>query len=253
MGTVAGLSGDSEGETSVPDIGPRGRPVSRPQGPQATSVLIVDDHLAFAEALAIAIGTYPDLDCVGTPGTIAECLAAVEESCPDVVLIDIRLPDGDGIEAIPRIRAVHEAARILVLTGYADTDVLARAASAGASGFIPKESPIRAVLEGIRAVRDGRMLVDGSTLAAILGRVKVSRGGPEGGVTPDRRLTARELSVLALMRQGLDSHAIAERLGISLHTCRGHQKSILAKLEAHSQLEAVVVAARTGLIDPLEV
>ena len=213
-----------------------------------TRVLIVDDHRAFSEALAAAIDRHPDLASVGTPTTIAECFTAVEQTAPDVVLLDIYLPDGDGIEAIPGIRERHEAARIVVMTGYTDVDVMARAASAGASGFLPKESPIGVVLAAIRAVRDGQMLVDGSTLAAILGRVgRVAPGARVGG-NGSSHLTTREHDVLDLMGQGLDPHAIAGRLGISLHTCRGYQKSILAKLDAHSQLEAVVVAARQGLI-----
>jgi DNA-binding NarL/FixJ family response regulator len=241
-----------DGTMSAVVAGRRGELASRQGATQPIRVLIVDDHLAFAEALEMAIDTYPDLACVGTPGTIEECLAAVEASCPDVVLIDVRLPDGDGIDAIAHIRAAHEGARVLVLTGYADVGIMARAASAGASGFIPKESPIRAVLEGVRATRNGTMLVDGSTLAAILSRVKPRRRTSARKAAIARRLTARELGVLALMREGLDSHAIAEQLAISLNTCRGHQKSILAKLEAHSQLEAVVVAARLGLIEPLD-
>ena len=216
--------------------------------PAVTRVLIVDDHLAFSEALAAAIDRHADLACVGTPTTIAECFATLEQAAPDVVLLDIYLPDGDGIEAIPGIRARSPAARIVVMTGYTDIEVMARAASAGASGFLPKENSIGAVLAAIRAVRDGQMLVDGSTLAAILGRVGRVAPGTRGPGDGSNHLTTRERDVLDLMGQGLDPHTIAGRLGISLHTCRGYQKSILAKLDAHSQLEAVVVAARQGLI-----
>jgi DNA-binding NarL/FixJ family response regulator len=223
-------------------------PVHERALPGVTRVLIVDDHRAFSEALAAAIDRHPDLACVGTPTTIGECLGLVEQTAPDVVLLDIYLPDGDGIEAIPDIRDRCPLARFVVMTGYTDVDVMARAASAGASGFLPKESSIGAVLAAIRAVRDGQMLVDGSTLAAILGRVDRVAPGSRGPGKDPSRLTAREQDVLDLMGQGLDPHAIAGRLGISLHTCRGYQKSILAKLDAHSQLEAVVVAARRGLI-----
>jgi DNA-binding NarL/FixJ family response regulator len=215
-------------------------------GRASTRVLLVDDHRAFTEALAVAIASHPDLACVGTPTTIEECLAALPTALPDVVLLDIFLPDGDGIDAISAIRARLPEARIVVMTGYTDVDVMARAAAAGASGFLPKENSIAAVLGAIRAVRDGEMLIDGSTLAAILGRVgQASTRNQRPGFV---RLTAREQDVLDLMGQGLDPHAIARRLSISLHTCRGYQKAILAKLDAHSQLEAVVVAARRGMI-----
>jgi DNA-binding NarL/FixJ family response regulator len=222
--------------------------VHEPAAPRVTRVLLVDDHRLFSEALAVAIDRQPDLACVGTPTTIGECLALPEETVPDVVLLDIYLPDGDGIEAIPAIRARHGEARILVMTGYTDIEVMARAASAGASGFLPKENSIGAVLAAIRAAGDGQMLVEGSTLAAILGRVGRAAPGTRGLGSGSTNLTTRERDVLDLMGQGLDPHAVAGRLGISLHTCRGYQKSILAKLDAHSQLEAVVVAARRGLI-----
>lgn len=218
----------------------------------STRVLLVDDHRSFSEALAAAIDQFPDLACVGTPTTIRDAVTEMAQSKPDVVLVDIHLPDGDGIDAIATLRDGQPAARFLVMTGYTDVDVLARAATAGACGFLPKESSVRSILEAIRTARDGGMLVDGSTLAAILGRVGTQPGSARAKAVAESRLTSRELDVLSLMRQGLDPHAIATRLTISLHTCRGYQKSILAKLDAHSQLEAVVIGARRGLVDRLD-
>lgn len=212
-----------------------------------TRVLIVDDHRAFSEALAIAVSLQDDLTCVGGAGSIAEALKLVAETSTDVILMDVRLPDGDGIEATALVRAAAPDALVLILTGHTDVDVLSRAASAGASGFLPKESSISAVIETIRAARAGNMLVDGTTLAAILGGLSVQKGKDDALVgTP--LLTPREHDVLALMGQGLDPHGIAMSLGISLHTCRGYQKAIMSKLDVHSQLEAVVVATRRRLI-----
>jgi len=222
----------------------------RTDGPvvaQRTRVLIVDDHRAFSEALAIAVGMQGDLACVGGAGSIEEALRLASEASPDIVLMDVRLPDGDGIDAIARVRAAAPEALVLILTGHTDVDVLARAASAGASGFLPKESSISAIIETIRAARGGNMLVDGTTLAAILGGLSIHNGTHEKPAgTP--LLTPRERDVLTLMGQGLDPHGIAASLGISLHTCRGYQKAIMAKLDVHSQLEAVVVATRRRLI-----
>ena len=166
---------DRVSATPVTDLGPT--PVVTPG---VTRVLLVDDHRAFSEALAMAIGSFPDLACVGTPTTIAEALAAIPEAGPDVILMDIYLPDGNGIEAIAGIRALRPGVRILVMTGHTDVDVMARAASAGASGFLPKENSIAAILDAIRAARDGQMLVDGSTLAAILGQVGRAPMDPRG-------------------------------------------------------------------------
>jgi DNA-binding NarL/FixJ family response regulator len=223
--------------------------LTAPSQPAVSSVLLVDDHRTFSEALAVAIDRDPALICVGTPTTIGEALETIAATAPDVVLLDIYLPDGDGIEAIPSIRALQPNVRILVMTGHTDVGVMARAAAAGASGFLPKENPVGAVIGAIRAARDDEMLVHGATLAAILSRVGQTPSVPPQGRPADpTHLTARESDVLDLMGQGLDPQSIAARLAISIHTCRGYQKSIFAKLDAHSQLEAVVVAVRRGLM-----
>ncbi len=225
--------------------GPRGR--DGEPGGRTIRVLIVDDHAALAGALAMTIDSYPDLACVGTVNTIGAALPRIAELKPDVVLMDVYLPDGNGIDAISRIVAAHPETRILVLTGHTDVDLLARAAAQGASGFLPKESTLPAVIGAIRAAVAGQMLVDGTTLASILGRLAdTSRRGAVSGDGP--ALTRREADVLRLMGHGLDPHAIARALGISLNTCRGYQKGVLAKLGAHSQLEAVVIGTRRGLI-----
>jgi DNA-binding NarL/FixJ family response regulator len=216
-----------------------------------TRVLIIDDHRLFAEALGVAIDRHDDLATIGTSSTIADGLAEVARTRPDVVLMDVYLPDGDGIDAIADVRGLSEGTRVLVMTGHTDVDVMVRAAAAGASGFLPKENPASGAIEAIRGARDGRMIVDGSTVAAILARVGRRPSTPRSRAAADLQLTGRELEVLELMGRGMDSHAVAEHLSISLHTCRGHQKRILAKLRAHSQLEAVVQAARYGLIRTL--
>jgi DNA-binding NarL/FixJ family response regulator len=226
--------------------------VAQANQPAVSRVLLVDDHRTFSEALALAIDRDAGLACVGTPTTIAEALVMVERTQPDVVLLDIYLPDGDGIEAIPSIRALQPSVRVLVMTGHTDVGVMARAASAGATGFLPKENPIGAVLGAIRAARDDEMLVNGTTLAAILSRVGRAPSDDRGRAMDATHLTAREWDVLDLMGQGFDPQSIAARLAISIHTCRGYQKSIFAKLDAHSQLEAVVVAVRRGLMAGLE-
>ena len=222
--------------------------VPAPLEASPTRVMIVDDHAAFAGALAIAIDANADLHCVGYAPTIGESLPMLADLDPDVVLMDVRLPDGNGIEAIPQVVAAASRARVLVLTGHTDVELLARAAALGASGFLPKESPVASVLSAIRAAVAGQMLVDGATLASILARLADASHRPPAQVADVPLLTNREADVLGLMGQGLDPHAIAKELGISLNTCRGYQKSLMAKLGAHSQLEAVVIGTRKGLL-----
>ena len=212
-------------------------------------VLVVDDHRAVAESIAMAIDLQPDMRCVGIAGTIAEARALLMTAGPDVLLTDVRLPDGDGVEAARSLLQLDPDLHILVLTAYSDIEVMARAAVIGVSGILPKESSISAVLTAIRKAGEGEMAIEGSVLSALLNRVQHV---PPAVPAPTVNLTERETEVLGWLSQGIDPQGIARRLGISVHTCRGHVKSVLAKLDAHSQLEAVITAMRLGLVPELD-
>lgn len=208
-------------------------------------VLVVDDERTLADALEIAIGMEPDLECVGAVGTVEQALRLTVERSPDIVLMDIHLPGIDGIEGTRRVKAIRPQTRVLMLTGDATAELFTAAATAGAAGFLTKDSAFPEILEAIRAPAEERSMVEGETLAALLRDLR-SR---EPARPKDRAgLTAREEEVLALMGEGLDPQAIATRLVVSVHTARGHVKNVMAKLRAHSQLEAVVIAIRTGLL-----
>jgi DNA-binding NarL/FixJ family response regulator len=225
-------------------------PIGRRAGERPARVLVLDDHSAVAEAVAMAIDSQADLECVGTAGTIAEARRLAAELKPDVILIDVELPDGDGIEAVPELRRDSPRARVLVLTGHTAVGVLARAASAGVCGFLPKESGIHEVLRAVRIARDGGMIVNNATLSGVLNRIaSAGQGGP--ALSAVEIFTPRELDVLRGLASGSDPQNIARALGMSVNTCRGHVKSILGKLGAHSQLEAVVIALRRGLLPDL--
>lgn len=214
--------------------------------PEKTRVMVVDDHRAVAEALGTTIDVQDDLTCVGIASSIAEATDLLASAAPDVVLMDVELPDTDGIAGTARVKEMRPEIRVLVFTAHTDVDVMTRAAEAGACGFLPKESPITEILHAIRTAREGGMLIAGATLAGVLARVHRERLRPDPA---DRySITKRELEVLGLMGEGLDPRTIAKRLQISLHTARGYVKNILSKLGAHSQLEAVVKATREGLI-----
>ena len=217
----------------------------------ALQVLIVDDHLAFGEAVALAVDVQDDLECVGVTPTVEEALSLAGERAPDVVLMDVRLPGTDGIEGTRRMKALTPDTRVIILTGHTDLDTLARAATAGASGFLPKESTLRSVVEAIRVPADGRIAVETSLLSGLLVGLGDTEAPAPGKARRPSGLTQRQLEVLSLLGKGLDLQTIALRMGISVHTCRGHVKSVLLKLGAHSQLEAVVIAAREGLLPDL--
>lgn len=250
--TWAGMPAhDDPTAPTAPRAADLGAPIGRRAGERPARVLVVDDHSAVAEAVAMAIDTQPDLECVGTAGTLSAARRLAAERSPDVILIDVELPDGDGIEAVPELRRENPRARVLVLTGHTAVGVLARAASAGVCGFLPKESGIQEVLKAVRVARDGGMIVNNATLSSVLNRIGSTAEPPAAPVSAGDLFTPRELDVLRGLASGRDPQSIARGLGMSVNTCRGHVKSILSKLGAHSQLEAVVIALRRGLLPEL--
>jgi DNA-binding NarL/FixJ family response regulator len=205
-----------------------------------TSILVVDDHRTFAELLTGALGQEPDLRGVGVAGDVESSIRLCAALRPDVVVMDYHLSGGNGVAAAARILAQLPGTRIVMLTGDPAQHVLEAAAAAGICAFLPKDGSLATLLETIRSARCGTMAVHPSLLAA---------AGPEprrGASVP--ALTQRELEVLRLMAQGHSVGTNARLLSISPNTCRGYVKAILAKLGAHSQLEAVAAASRLGLL-----
>lgn len=207
-----------------------------------TRILIIDDHTTFAELLASALDREPDLAGVGCAATAQAGVEQFLETAPDVVVLDYHLPDGDGLGVAEQILAMSSTTRVVMLTGDPTSGVLERAAELGVCAFLPKDGSLATMLDTLRHARRGSMVVHPSLLAQL-----GARRAPAGGV-PVPTLTQRELEVLRLMATGKDVRGNAKALGISLNTCRGYVKSILAKLGAHSQLEAVVTATRMGLL-----
>lgn len=205
-------------------------------------VVAVDDHRTLAELLEVAMRDEPDVEFIGHASTAADGFELIGRTRPDVVLMDMGLPDLDGVRATAQVVSSYPEIRVVMLTGVTDPHVVAQAAAAGASAFVPKSGGLTEVLSAVRNARKGAMVVDSGLLAGILDAPR-----PRGGNAPS--LTPREKEVLTLLGLGLDVRSASRRLGISLHTCRGHVKSLLAKLDCHSQLEAVVAATRMGLLE----
>lgn len=206
------------------------------------SVVVVDDHRLFADLLADGLAEAPDLVCVGVAYDLAEGLALVGRTGPDLVIMDYEFEgsDSDGIEATRLIGARHPRCCVVLLTGHAGSDLVGRAAAAGASSLMPKDGSLADLLVALRTAGHGVLVVHPSLLSGAVAPTGSSSG-------PRVDLSRRERDVLSLLTVGLDARAIADQLGISLNTCRGYVKTLLHKLDAHSQLEAVAVARRLGL------
>ena len=214
-------------------------PVSNPG---RIKVLLVDDHQMFAQVLRRVFKDTPDLEVVGTAGTVAEAVTMARQAQPDVVLMDYQLPDGVGTEAAEAIRREHPDTKVVMLTGYADDAVLVAAIEVGCSGFISKANLVEEALTAVRAAAAGEALISPSMLIRLLPRLRQERK------TVSFALTSRELEVLRLLAGGASNAVIAESLFLSVNTVRKHVQSILNKLDAHSKLEAAAIAVRQGIV-----
>jgi DNA-binding NarL/FixJ family response regulator len=211
-------------------------------GDTETTVLVVDDHRSFAELLAAALDNVPGMTCVGTASSAAEGIGRAADLRPTIVVMDIQMPGQDGLAATRRIREVAPDSVIAVVTAHSDPQWISRAAQAGASAFIPKDGSLKEMIDILRRIGPGQMLVASSTF----------KGPPTRSAVPPTQdvpaLTQRELDVLRYLGKGLPAKGIADVLGITLHTCRGYLKSLHNKLGVRSQLEAVIKAQNLGLI-----
>lgn len=207
-------------------------------------LLIVDDHDMFAQSLRMALSTEPDFVVVGTAPTLARARAMIVSEAPDVVLLDHRLPDGLGVDSITELKGLRPAAKIVVLTAAAEDQMLVTATEAGCAGFILKTSPLDELVAAVRTAAAGEIMVSTDLLARLLNRLRHRHD------QPSHDLTTREREILELIAEGLTNSAIATRLFISVNTVRNHVQNILAKLDAHSKLEALSIAIREGLISP---
>lgn len=191
-------------------------------------ILIVDDHPAVREGLAVRIASQPDLEVCGQAADTAEAMERMAAVRPDVVVVDIQLKTGNGFELIERIQAHDKSIRILVWSMYPDSLYAQRALSAGALGYINKETATGRIVEAIRRVRDGQIYLSDETAEQLLSLVA-------GGVKSRKALgmaslSDRELEVFRLIGQGLSTAQIAQRFHRSIHTVEAHRQAVKRKL-----------------------
>ena len=204
-------------------------------------VLVVDDHALHRDGIRQILGQHPDIQVVGEASSAEIALALVNQLHPSVVLMDIRLPGMNGIDATRRIHRDHAGTRVLVVTAYDDDEYVLGALEAGASGHLSKAAPGRELVDAVRTVVAGGTVVDPVALTHLL-------AGASGPRAPADRLTERELAVLGLLAAGLHNKQVATRLGISRRTVERHCDNIYAKLGVGSRTEAVVRAISAKLV-----
>ncbi len=210
------------------------------------SVLIVDDHPVFLAGMRAVLDDLDDVSVVAVAGDGEEALAAVGEHAPDVVLMDLRMPGMDGLEATARIRTGHPDTRVLVLTMDEDADSVFAALRMGANGYLLKESGSDDLHRAVHAVSRGEA-VFGPRVAEHVVSFFASSGQAVGAAAPFPQLTTREREVLELLARGLDNASIARRLVLSPKTVRNRVSDVLAKLHARTRAEAVSMARDAGI------
>lgn len=217
------------------------------------SVLIVDDHLAFGEALGMALGKEADLDIVEVTVDGASAVEVAEARRPDVVLVDLQMPGMDGLETSRRIHAVSKETAVVVLTGSDDELALGRAIQAGAHGFLRKTAAVHELADAVRAVHRGQPLNAHDEIEFALRRLRRLRARDDDIAQRFDRLTPRELQILQLLADGRAPDDIATQLEVSRNTLRTHVQNILMKLGVHSKLDAIVAAIRHGRVNTVDV
>jgi DNA-binding NarL/FixJ family response regulator len=218
-----------------------------------TRILVADDDALLRSGLAVILGTAADLEVVAEARDGIEAVRLCLQHAPDVVLMDVRMPGIDGIEATRRLVAARPDTRILILTTFQDDDYVYDALGAGASGFLLKRTSPERLLDAVRTVAAGEALLDPSITRRLIARfLRAGASRPSEPPVELRRqllrLTERERQVLLLVAQGRSNAEIADLLVIAESTAKTHVKRVLAKIGAHDRAQAVVFAYRSGLI-----
>ncbi|HEV7651564.1 MAG TPA: response regulator transcription factor [Actinophytocola sp.] len=211
-------------------------------------VLIADDQRVVREGLAVLLGLLPGVEVVGTAADGEQAVALAGELAPDVVLMDLRMPRCDGIEATRRLRE-HPDVRVIALTTYADDRSVLDALRAGARGYLTKDAGGEEIHRALTRVAGGQAVIDPAVAHHLVDTIATAATAPAAGRAPrpPDGLTPREAEVLGLIAEGLTNTEIAERLVVSEATVKSHVNHLLAKIGARDRAQAVGYAYRTGL------
>ncbi len=208
-------------------------------------VVICDDQTIVRDGLSMLLKLEKDIEVVGAAGDGDAAVSMVDKKKPDLVLMDLKMPIMNGVEATRRIKTDHPEVKVLVLTTYDDDEWVFDAIRAGASGYLLKDTPRDDLIKAIRGTVAGKSYVDPSVAGKMLGQLSSRQTQPASVIT--QKLTERETEILSLIGKGLSNGEIAGRLFLSEGTVRNHVSSILAKLGVSDRTQAAVIAIQHGL------
>jgi two-component system NarL family response regulator len=211
------------------------------------SVVIIDDHILFREGLASLLNSQLDFCVVGEAGTVRKAYKKLQEVDPDIILLDISLPDGNGLEALKFILQIRPNTKVVMLTVHEENDLLFNAVRAGAIGYLIKDTPISHLLASLRAVERGEAALSRDMMGRVLNELNHLEADNNGHHESWNSLTAREFDVLVQLSIGASNNQIAEALFISVNTVKVHIHNILEKLGLPNRHEAGRFARRNGL------
>lgn len=213
-------------------------------------VLIADDQAIVREGLAMILGAQDDMEVVGEAADGVEVVALTRSLQPDVVLMDVRMPRMDGLEATRRLVDTGQSARILVLTTFGEDRTVYEAIRAGASGFLLKDAQRRHLLHAIRVVAEGDEILDPAITRRLVEELALRPERIDGVPAKLAHLSARELEILGEVARGASNREIAEHLVVAETTVKSHVASVLRKLEVRDRIQLVIVAYESGLVAP---
>jgi DNA-binding NarL/FixJ family response regulator len=212
-------------------------------------LLLVEDHASFRQTLAFVFNQQPDFEVVAQAGSLGEARRVMRGGEADLGVIDLALPDGEGTELIEDLREANPLFAALVLTASLDREDHARAVEAGAAGILHKSADVDEIMDATRSLAAGETLMSAEELIGMRRLAGQSREEEREAHARIEQLTPREMEVLKALGEGLSNKEIAERLHMSVDTERTHMMNILGKLGVHSRLQALVFAARHGLVE----